>query len=330
MAQGQRLTVAEERQQQAKSFRGDLQRMEGQVAAALPSHIRPEQFIRVAITAVTSDPSLLTADRQSLFEACMRSAQDGLLPDKREGALVIFNNKVQWMPMIGGILKKIRNSGELKSIRAHVVFEGDEFEYALGDEERIEHRPIFDGDRGKVRCAYAIAETKDGGIYREVMSFADIEKVRKVSRAATKGPWVDWWEEMARKTVLRRLAKRLPMSTDLAELFRRDDALYDLRGRGEPAPGFRPVQSPLLDAPERDTPAEGDQPLVEDGTATVVQPPPSEGDERDPDFGRGFSDGEKGTGKCLNAEIQADPARLAKWQAGHRAGTAARQREEAA
>lgn len=59
------------------------------------------------------------------------------------------------------------------------------------------------------------------------MSLGEIEKVRKVSRAATNGPWVEWWEEMARKTVLRRLSKRLPMSTDVDDLIRRDDDLYD-------------------------------------------------------------------------------------------------------
>jgi recombination protein RecT len=241
------LTVAQQRQQAAVAFRGDFQRMSGEIAAALPPHIPPERFMRVVVTAVNADPALLDADRKSLFEASMRSAQDGLLPDKREGALVIFKNRVQWMPMIAGILKKVRNSGELVSIGAHVVYENDRFAYVLGDEERIEHEPKMDGPRGKARAVYAIAKTKDGGIYREVMSLEEVEKVRKVSRAANNGPWVEWWEEMARKTVLRRLAKRLPMSSDMDDLMRRDDELYEFGRRGQSERPFQPVANPLAD-----------------------------------------------------------------------------------
>lgn len=217
------------------AFRGQLQKMDGQLKAALPSHIPLERFMRVVQTACNSNPDLLGADRRSLFESAMKAAQDGLLPDGKEGALVIYKTKnrdgtwaekVQWMPMIGGLLKKIRNSGELKTINAHVVFENDHFHFVLGDEERIEHTPTLD-EPGRPIAAYAIAQTKDGGIYRRVMSLAQIEKVRKASRAGERGPWASWWEAMAEKTVLRNLAKLLPMSSDLDDLIRRDDALYD-------------------------------------------------------------------------------------------------------
>jgi recombination protein RecT len=208
------------------TFKNQVAKSEGEFRAALPAHIPVERFMRVVNTAVNGNPDLLKADRVSLFQAAVRAAQDGLLPDGRDGALVVYGTKVQWMPMIGGILKKVRNSGELKSIAAHVVYERDEFTYSLGDEEKIEHRPAL-GERGNAILAYAIAHTKDGGVYREVMTVADIEKVRAVSKAGRSGPWVQWWGEMARKTVLRRLSKRLPMSTDLDDLIRRDDALYD-------------------------------------------------------------------------------------------------------
>jgi len=194
----------------------------------------------------------MNADRRSLFESAMKAAQDGLLPDGRDGALVIFNKSVktkvrnehgheyekkefiqavQWMPMVGGILKKIRNSGELLSLSAYVVYENDEFQYTLGDEETIVHRPCLDSNRGDAKLVYAIAKTKDGGIYREIMTLKDVEKVRAVSKTGKFGPWADWWDEMAKKTVIRRLAKRLPMSSDLDDLMRRDDDLYDFSGR---------------------------------------------------------------------------------------------------
>lgn len=227
----------------AESFRDQWTKQESEVAVALPPHIPVERFMRVVMTAVGGNADLMNADRRSLFESAMKAAQDGLLPDGRDGALVIFNakvkedgrdvyiKKVQWMPMVGGILKKIRNSGELLSLSAYVVYENDEFQYTLGDEETIVHRPCLDSNRGEAKLVYAIAKTKDGGIYREIMTLKDVEKVRAVSKTGKFGPWADWWDEMAKKTVIRRLAKRLPMSSDLDDLMRRDDDLYDFSGR---------------------------------------------------------------------------------------------------
>ena len=73
-------------------------------------------------------------------------------------------------------------------------YERDQFEYQLGDDEQISHKPFLGADRGQPIAAYAIAKTKDGAIYREVMSVADVEKVRAASKARDAGPWVDWWE----------------------------------------------------------------------------------------------------------------------------------------
>jgi recombination protein RecT len=210
--------------------RKDLTDMGDQLKMALPSHVSVEKFQRVAMTAIQSDPDLLLADRRSLFGAITKAAQDGLLPDKREGALVIFTNKikgkdgardeyvkaVQWMPMVAGILKKVRQSGEISGISAHVVYEADDFVHRLGDDESIEHNPpALGAPRGKPVGAYAVATLRDGFKIREVMDLAQIERVRAVSKTGQYGPWKDWWDEMARKTVIRRLSKRLPMSTDI-------------------------------------------------------------------------------------------------------------------
>ena len=241
----QDVEVHQTKHEPAVVFKAQVLKTEHEFRAALPAHIPVERFTRVVMTACVNNPALLDADRRSLFESAMQAAQDGLLPDNREGALVIYNTKVkgkngdhwikkvQWMPMIAGVLKKIRNSGELLSISAYIAYSNDAFEYELGDDEKIKHRPALE-DRGKPRLVYAIAKTKDGGVYREIMTVADVEKVRAVSRAKDDGPWSSWWDEMARKTVLRRLSKRLPMSSDLDDLMRRDDSLYDFDG-GETA-----------------------------------------------------------------------------------------------
>ncbi len=204
-------------------FRHQVEAREGEFKAALPTHIPAERFTRVLITAVTNNPSLLTkVDRRTLFNAAMRAAQDGLMPDGREGAIVEFAGKAQWMPMIAGLRKKVRNSGEIATWEAHVVFENDAFEFELGDNPFIMHKPALT-DRGKPILAYSIAVLKTGEKSREVMSIAEIEKVRSASRSKGSGPWTQWWEEMARKTVARRHSKVLPMSSDLDELFRRDE-----------------------------------------------------------------------------------------------------------
>jgi recombination protein RecT len=136
--------------------RGALMKMEGQFALALPSQIKSEKFTRAAITAAMNHPEILTADRRSFFSACMQAAQDGLLPDGREGSFVMFSENVgtkespkwakvvKWMPMIYGILKKVRNSGELSSIVAQIVYQQDvdsgNFRYWIdSDGEHIQH-----------------------------------------------------------------------------------------------------------------------------------------------------------------------------------------------
>ncbi len=217
-----------------EEVKGALVKMGSQFEMVLPPQIPPERFIRVAQTAIQTNPSLLECTRQSLYAACIKAATDGLIPDGREAALVPFKGVCQYMPMTAGILKKIRNSGELISIGAHIVYAGDEFAYWIDDSgEHIKHVPDFGNDRIEPKLAYAIAKTRDGGVYIEVMTRTQIEAVRAVSRARDAGPWTQWWEEMAKKSVIRRLAKRLPMSTDIEGMFERDNENYDFQQGSE-------------------------------------------------------------------------------------------------
>lgn len=214
--------------------------MEPQFKIALPAHIPVEKFMRVFQTAANNNPKLIDANRTKLFGAVMKAAQDGLLPDGKEAALIPFGNDVGYIPMIAGILKKIRNSGELASIGAHTVHQNDSFAYWIDENgEHLNHRPELAGDRGQITHAYAMARTKDGGIYIEVMSKGEIEQVRQVSRSRDAGPWKEWYGEMAKKTVLRRLSKRLPSSTDLD--FSNDDDVIE--GVVNPPPTDVPVET---------------------------------------------------------------------------------------
>lgn len=215
--------LAERRADPVTVIRQNMQAMAPEFRAALPAHITVEKFTRVAMTAIQNNPDLQNADRRSLFGAVVRLAQDGLLPDGREAAIVLFGKQAQAMPMIAGVLKKVRQSGEISYVSAQVVYENDRFKWTLGFDENVEHEPApLDQEPGDPVAAYAVAVLKDGSRLLEVMRKSEIEKVRNVSRAKNNGPWVSWWSEMARKTVMRRLAKRLPMSSDLEEAFERD------------------------------------------------------------------------------------------------------------
>jgi recombination protein RecT len=173
---------------------------------------------------------------------------------------------------------------------AQVVYENDHFVVSYGFDEDVTHNPPpLDKERGKPIGAYATAVLKDGSRLLEVMSLEEINKVRNVSRSKDRGPWVDWWSEMARKTVMRRLSKRLPMSTDLEEeVFSRDETL------GGDAPALRVVDhGDLAEAPDGARPAASrlDQ-LEHHIEAEEVQPEP-EG-KPDSEMGEGFTsaDGE--------------------------------------
>lgn len=209
-----------------------------QVKMALPDHISVEKFQRIVITALAKTPDLVVADRPSLFTSCVEAAADGLLPNGKEAALVVYNTKVQrggkdvwikkvqYMPMIAGIYKKARNSGEVKTLAAYVVYKNDGFSFAYGFEPTITHNPVL-GDRGEAIAVYAVAVMADGCRDLEVMAIDEVEKVRNASKAKDSGPWKAWWEEMARKTVVRRLAKRLPLTPDLERVINRMDAMYE-------------------------------------------------------------------------------------------------------
>ena len=99
------------------------------------------------------------------------------------------------------------------------------FDYELGTTPKITHKPLITGDRGKPICVYAVAVTTNGGEYYEVMNMADIEKCRAVSKASSSphSPWVKWFDQMAKKTVIHRIAKRLPKNDAINSVVSIDD-----------------------------------------------------------------------------------------------------------
>jgi len=230
-------------------LRNSIQALGPQFKSALPAHIPVEKFSRVLMTAISTNPALQDASRNSLFAACMKLAQSGLLPDGSEAAIVTFKSKdgvtATAMPMIKGILKLVRNSGELASITANVVYKNDTFKYWIDEGgEKINHEPNLGSDRGDIILVYAIARTKDGAVYAEVMTKQEIDAIRNSSRSRDGGPWSTWYGEMAKKSVIRRLSKKLPMSTDLDIAVTADDNLYEPIQTTQPEPEPITVSAP--------------------------------------------------------------------------------------
>jgi recombination protein RecT len=218
------------------AFKADLTKFQPEIKKLLPEHITVEKFERVVLSAIQMNPYLLELDKKSLFDSCLRCASDGLIPDGREAALVPYKDKVQYMPMTYGIIKKIRNSGELKTIVANVVHEKDEFQYFVDQYgENFSHKPQMFGARGEPIGVYAFIKTKDDALYFDVLSKNDIMAIKALAEAKlkdkSKSPWNGSFQyEMWKKSAIRRLSKRVPMSADVERVIQANDDMVDFSG----------------------------------------------------------------------------------------------------
>lgn len=241
------MTPAQRQRHRLDQFMGAIEKRQDQIGTLLSdSGIDPRLFLETCRRSLMRDPELVNCEPASFIQAALNCAADGLVPDGRKAAIVRFKGAAQYMPMYQGLLDVAYRSGQFKSIEAHVVYEGDEFDYDMGDEPFIKHRRSLESTSTKIIGAYSVAKTTNGGIFREVMGAADLAKVRAVSRAS-KGPNVDWPGEMARKAPVRRMWKYLPKTPAMDSVAIHDDATYDqgaLAAANEPSrtlrPGFNP------------------------------------------------------------------------------------------
>ncbi len=204
------------------------------ISQALPKHLTAERIIQVATTLISRTPEIAECSVESLLGAVMQSSILGFEPIPALGQCyyVPFNNsktgkrEVQFLIGYKGLIDLARRSSQIKMIYVQSVFENDEFSYEFGLKPDVIHKPAL-GDRGNFICAYAVAKFVNGGEAFEVMSKADIDKIRSTSQAANSkySPWNTFYEEMAKKTVLRRLAKMLPLSIEHQRQLVTDEAI---------------------------------------------------------------------------------------------------------
>lgn len=209
------------------TMQGLIQAMEPQIRKALPSVITPERFTRMVLTALSSTPKLQTCTPQSFLGAMMQAAQLGVEPNTPLGQayLIPYGNVCQFQLGYKGLIDLAYRSGEVSSIQAHEVHEGDEFSFEYGLEPKLKHIPA-QKDRGNVIMYYAVLKLKNGGVGFEVMSREDVEKfAMKKSKAYRSGPWQTDFDEMAKKTVLKKVLKYAPLKTEFARAVATDETV---------------------------------------------------------------------------------------------------------
>ena len=216
-----------------KTMQTYIKAMEGEIKKALPSVITPERFTRMVLSAISVNPKLGSCTPGSFLGAMMSAAQLGLEPNTPLGQAYIlpYQNKgvleAQFQLGYKGLIDLAYRSGEVEVIQAHIVYENDEFECNYGLEPTLKHTPA-DSDRGDPIKVYAMFKTKSGGFGFEVMSMDDVRRhAEKYSKAynSSFSPWKTNFEEMAKKTVLKRVLKYAPLKSDFIRAVVQDETI---------------------------------------------------------------------------------------------------------
>lgn len=232
-----------------RQFPAMLDAFKHELKVALPAHLNPDRMVRIALTCFRQNPTLAECEPASVFAAVVMASQLGLEPGLMGQAYLIpYNKKVkrkneqgrevelwvkecQLIPGYQGLVDLARRSGRIKSLEAHVVYSNDKFVCRFGMTPDLVHEPHWDGDRGEMRLAYAVAHLADGGTHVEVMTRSQIHAIRDRSQNVQNAkkwnkttPWDTDEEQMWIKTILRRISKFLPKSVELASALALDAA----------------------------------------------------------------------------------------------------------
>ena len=222
------MTQLATRQDSQRKFMDLMTALQPKMAAVLPKHLTPERMVKVVLAAAMRVPGLYSCTKESIVKSVMDAAQLGLDCGGALGSAYLIPYKDTCTLIVGyrGMIDLARRSGQIESIEARPVFQGDDFELEYGLRSRILHKPKWEQapDPAKLLGCYVVAHFVNGGHHVEWMSRAEIDAIRKRSKASGSGPWVTDYVEMAKKTVVRRAFKWLPMSTELATTLASIDA----------------------------------------------------------------------------------------------------------
>ena len=246
----------------------------------LPEGVTVERFLAAVGNAVLQNPEIAKAPPENVFLEVSKAARDGLVLDGREAALVPFNGRVTYVPMIAGIRKRAFKTGLVKALITNVVYEQEyltgKFKYSATSENPIQHEPMIVGDRGPVVAAYSFVRMDSGEVSAEVMRLDELEAIRKRSPGSKKGPWVTDTNEMYRKTVFRRHSKQLPLGDEFRAFIDENDEPLEIE-----TPADEPVKRSARDAFKPEPVVE--QPEPEPAVREEVQGDEPVHESREPD-----------------------------------------------
>lgn len=197
-----------------------------QLALALPTHLQPDRWIRIALNALTRTPKLMDCTEASLFRCLLDLSALGLEPDGRNAHLIPYGKDCTLILDYKGLIALAKRSGDVATWSAETVCEHDTFSWTDGV---VNHSIDWRTDRGKVECVYSRVVMQDGTKDFEVMTLAECEAIRKRSRSGNNGPWVSDFAEMCKKTVIRRHSKRLTLSPEFRDALDKDDDRLDTK-----------------------------------------------------------------------------------------------------
>lgn len=246
------------------------------IQSVMPKHMNPERLYQLSVSAINQTPKLAECTPSSLLSCVMKCSALGLEPSAVDGLgrayILPFYNKghMEATFILGykGMIDLARNSGQILTIEAHPVYKGDEFDYRFGLNSDLTHVPHESCEKtpDNLTHVYAIARFKDGGYQFDVMTKAEVDNIRKHSKAGKNGPWVDWYEAMALKTVVRKASKLWPMSVAAREAVAADETTGGFEDiidhspvieteaiEEEPETPSEEVQETLVEAPETDS-----------------------------------------------------------------------------
>ena len=230
----------------------DIARMKDQFELVLPPSIPADRLVRVLQTVINLNADLAKPQsRNALLGAAMTCAQLGLDPTPAIGHAYIIPFKGAPTFVLGykgAVWLAADNGVHLKS---HVICENDSYDVRLGTEGRIEHRlPPFGVDRGRPLAYYCVATFADGAPPMfDVMTVDEIERIRQASPGKNSPAWSQHFDEMAKKTVLKRLAKSIPLGVKAAEAL-----AHDGQTRVDAAPGALDAAPEFTDVTDVDRP----------------------------------------------------------------------------
>lgn len=181
-----------------------------QIARALPDGVSLSKFDQAFAVAMVKEPALEKADRTTLFLALVDAARRGLIPDGKQGAIVAFGGKAQFLPMIGGVRDTLAEYGWL--LKTGTVYEKDVFSIDEA-EARLKHERALGDDRGEIIGFYALATHRDGRQRMATyMSASDVNELRDKMGVANNPAWKKWYPQMGEKTVGHRVANDVPLA----------------------------------------------------------------------------------------------------------------------